>query len=126
MPHIIFSTLTDCAQHSDDDGLPPQTVGSGDRTGQAQYLQVFDQSMTDTVDNLVLDLLEWLGTIPRPYDEVLEAWRTSCPGLPVWEEANVRGYIERHHATGLGQVVSVSKAGADHLRTYRRQARGAK
>lgn len=29
--------------------------------------------MADTVDNLILDLLEWLGTSPRPYSEVLDA-----------------------------------------------------
>ena len=47
------------------------------------------------VDSLVLDLLEWLAAAPRGYAETLEAWRTSCPRLPVWEEANARGYIER-------------------------------
>ena len=47
--------------------------------------------MTDPVDALVLDLLEWIGDCPRPYAEVMEAWRTSCPRLPVWEEANTRG-----------------------------------
>jgi hypothetical protein len=75
--------------------------------------------MADTVDNLILDLLEWLGTTPRPYSEVLDAWRTSCPRLPVWEEANDRGYIERHHSPGSGQSVSVSEVGAEHLRLHR-------
>jgi hypothetical protein len=78
--------------------------------------------MTDTVDNLILDLLEWLGTSPRPYDEVLEAWRTSCPRLPVWEEANSRGFIERHGGSGAERVISVSQVGADHLRLCRVQA----
>jgi hypothetical protein len=76
--------------------------------------------MTDSVDNLILDLLEWLGTHPRPYAEVLDAWRTSCPRLPVWEEANDRGYVDRQHVPGLGRFVSVSLVGAEHLRTYRR------
>jgi D-3-phosphoglycerate dehydrogenase len=75
--------------------------------------------MTDTVDNLILDLLEWLGHRPRPYPEVLEAWRTSCPRLPVWEEANDRGYIERHHSSDTGQSVSVSEVGAVYLRMHR-------
>jgi hypothetical protein len=39
----------------------------------------------------VLDLLEWIGRESRPYSEVIEVWRTSCPKLPVWEEANARG-----------------------------------
>ena len=77
--------------------------------------------MTDTFENLILDLLEWLGSGPRPYSEVLDAWRTSCPRLPVWEEANDRGFVERHHAPGLGQFISVSKVGAQHLQMHRRQ-----
>jgi hypothetical protein len=27
------------------------------------------------------------------YQETLEAWRTSCPKLTVWEEANERGLL---------------------------------
>jgi hypothetical protein len=74
---------------------------------------------SDTVETLILDLLEWMGPAPRLYAEVLEAWRTSCPRLPVWEDANDRGFIARHHATGRGALVSVSAAGAEHLRRYR-------
>ncbi|HEV3265388.1 MAG TPA: hypothetical protein VG014_07680 [Acidimicrobiales bacterium] len=75
--------------------------------------------MTDNLDNLILDLLEWLGPTPRPYSEVLEAWRTSCPRFPVWEEANTRGLVERHHAPGHGPFVSVSVAGAEYLSSCR-------
>jgi hypothetical protein len=74
---------------------------------------------SDTVDALILDLLEWMGPNPRPYAEVLEVWRTSCPRLPVWEEANDRGFIARHHAPGRGALVVVSDAGAKHLRKQR-------
>src|ERR1700683_1279784 len=59
--------------------------------------------MADNVNDLVLDLLEWLGSGPRPYVEVLDAWRTSCPRLPVWEEANERGFVERVHGAGGGR-----------------------
>lgn len=41
--------------------------------------------MPNAVEPLVLDLMEWIGRTPRPYPEVMEAWRTSCPRLPVWE-----------------------------------------
>jgi hypothetical protein len=76
--------------------------------------------MTDNVDNLILDLLEWLGPSPRPYLEVLDAWRTSCPRLPVWEESRARGLVVLEHVPGEGQFVSVSAAGAEHLVTSRR------
>jgi hypothetical protein len=71
--------------------------------------------VSETVDTLILDLLEWLGPDGRPYAEVLEAWRTSCPRLPVWEEATDRGFIVRHR----GAFVSVSAAGSEHLRRHR-------
>jgi hypothetical protein len=75
--------------------------------------------VSDSVDNLILDLLDWMGPDPRPYGEVLDAWRTSCPRLPVWEDANDRGFIARHRAPGRGTFVSVSAAGAEHLRKHR-------
>jgi hypothetical protein len=75
--------------------------------------------VSDPVDALILDLLEWLSPHPRPYAEVLEAWRTSCPRLPVWEDANDRGLIVRHYLPGRGALVSVSAAGTRHLNKYR-------
>jgi hypothetical protein len=72
-------------------------------------------SVPDSVDSLVLDLLAWMGPTPRPYAEVLEAWRTSCPRLPVWEDAHDRGFITRHR----GRLVSLSAAGAAHLEQHR-------
>jgi hypothetical protein len=75
--------------------------------------------MPDSVDSLILDLLDWMGPAPRPYAEVIEAWRTSCPRLPVWEEANDRGFIARRRVPGQGTLVSVSAAGAEHLREHR-------
>jgi hypothetical protein len=71
------------------------------------------------VDSLILDLLEWIGPGPRPYRETMEAWRTSCPRLPVWEDATELGFIERHHDRGRPAVVTVSASGAEHLRTNR-------
>jgi hypothetical protein len=84
-------------------------------------LKATDAAPLDTVNTLVLDLLEWIGPNPRPYTEVLEAWRTSCPHLPVWEEATDRGFIARHRVPGGSPLVSVSAAGAEHLRTHRRR-----
>lgn len=74
---------------------------------------------TNPVDALILDLLEWIGPEPRPYSEVMEAWRTSCPRLPVWEDANERGFLERRHEAGRGAYVSLSALGRQHLRTAR-------
>jgi hypothetical protein len=80
--------------------------------------------MTDPVEPLILDLLEWIGPEPRPYSEVIEAWRTSCPRLPVWEEANSRGFIERRHQDGREARVCVSPAGVAHLEARRSSRSG--
>jgi D-3-phosphoglycerate dehydrogenase len=81
--------------------------------------------MSETVDNLILDLLEWIGPGQRPYAETLEAWRTSCPRLPVWEEANERGFIAQLHAPGQAARVAVSPLGRAQLAARRAQATGA-
>jgi hypothetical protein len=75
--------------------------------------------MSDPVEPLILDLLEWIGPRPRLYAEVLEAWRTSCPRLPVWEEANERGFIDHIHEQGQPARVAVSQLGRVHLGTQR-------
>jgi len=66
------------------------------------------------VEGLILDLLEWLSKGQRSYEEVMDAWRTSCPRLPVWEEANDRGLLRSEEAT-----VSISPSGIAFLEARR-------
>jgi hypothetical protein len=47
------------------------------------------------VEALILELLQWLAKRERSYEEVMDAWRTSCPRLPIWEEVNDRGLVIR-------------------------------
>jgi hypothetical protein len=57
--------------------------------------------MSDTVvDALILDLLAWLAKRDRSYEEVMDAWRTTCPRLTVWEDANDRGLVMREEVSG--------------------------
>ena len=63
--------------------------------------------MPPHLEPLVLDLVAWCASTPRSYQEVLDAWRTSCPRLMVWEEAQANGLLEtRTSATGLTVVVT--------------------
>ena len=75
--------------------------------------------MSDVVEPLILDLLEWIGPAPRSYVEVMDAWRTSCPRLPVWEEANARGFVSREHRPGVGAFVAVTREGRAYLAQHR-------
>jgi hypothetical protein len=62
--------------------------------------------MGDSVmESLILDLLEWLVKRDRSYEEVMDAWRTSCPRLPVWEEVFVTN--ERLPDTVSGDLFGV-------------------
>lgn len=49
--------------------------------------------MSPAIEPLILDLVAWVTPEPRPYREVLDAWRTSCPRLTVWEDAVERGLV---------------------------------
>jgi hypothetical protein len=76
-------------------------------------------SLSDaTVDNLIVDLLSWVGSGKRSYEEVMEAWRTSCPKLPVWEDANDRGLVVREEVKGRS-IVRITDAGRAFLNQYR-------
>ena len=75
--------------------------------------------MRDPVDALVLDLLEWVGPKTRPYAEVIDAWRTSCPRLTVWEEANSLGYISQARSPEGAVTISVSPSGRAALHLHR-------
>jgi hypothetical protein len=37
--------------------------------------------------HLTIQFLIWLSEAPRTYGEAMEAWRTSCPRLSIWEDA---------------------------------------
>jgi hypothetical protein len=68
----------------------------------------------------VVELLGWIAARPRTYGDTMEAWRTSCPRMPAWEDATLRNLVEvvpgdgvgiRAHAvrlTALGEAVLAS------------------
>jgi hypothetical protein len=49
----------------------------------------------------------------------MEAWRTSCPRLPVWEDAVDRGFVERKAIEGQGLRVAVTPSGQAFLKARR-------
>jgi hypothetical protein len=77
---------------------------------------------TPTVENpsLVADLVEWIARQPRSYADVMEAWRTSCPRFPVWEDAVDLGLVTRVYRGGLGEMIDATPAGLAFLRSQGR------
>jgi hypothetical protein len=47
-----------------------------------------------TIDALTRDLLAWIDAEPRTYAETMDAWRTHCPRLSIWEDAVLGGLVE--------------------------------
>jgi trans-aconitate 2-methyltransferase len=74
-----------------------------------------------TVEALIVDLLEWLATRDRTYQEVIDVWRTSCPKLPIWEDAKDRGFVAQENFNGR-EIVRITPAGSIFLQ-QRRESR---
>ena len=75
--------------------------------------------MAATIEPLVADLIEWIGP-GRRYTEVMDSWKTSCPRLPIWEEANARGLLARHRDVDGTEWVQLTLAGNDLLQAQLR------
>jgi hypothetical protein len=70
---------------------------------------------------LVIDLIQWVAAGTRTYRETMEAWRTSCPRLPVWEDAVEAGFIEITRADGRDELtVCVTPRGVAFLASHPR------
>ena len=50
--------------------------------------------------HLWLQMLAWLDEAPRSYGETMNAWRTSCPRLSIWEDALGDGLVKVENAHG--------------------------
>jgi DNA-binding PadR family transcriptional regulator len=79
--------------------------------------------MIDTVEALILDLLDWVASGEKSYEEVMDAWRTSCPRLPVWEDANDRGLITTERVNGQS-IVRITPSGRALLQQRKPQRVG--
>jgi hypothetical protein len=48
----------------------------------------------------MLQFLRWVAERPRSYGEAMEAWRSTCPRLSVWEDAAAEGLVRVEDAKG--------------------------
>ena len=69
--------------------------------------------------SLILDLLEWVAAKPRTYVDVMEAWRTSCPRLTIWEDAVHLGFVACEHRDSFQTMVNITSAGRTFLEAER-------
>ena len=60
--------------------------------------------MPKPVSLLTVQFLAWVADRPRAYADVMDAWRSSCPRNPVWEDAIIDGLV-RFENGSRGTVV---------------------
>jgi hypothetical protein len=75
-------------------------------------------------DALVLDFVEWIAAGPRRYSEVMEAWKTSCPRLTIWEDAIDQGLVQRARIDGQLSIETTA-AGRELLAKARQKVQSA-
>ena len=44
---------------------------------------------------IMIQFLQWVADRPRRREDVMEAWRSSCPRFPVWEDARAEGLVRQ-------------------------------
>ena len=49
--------------------------------------------MPDPAHALTLQFLAWVADGPRTYADAMEAWRSTCPRLSIWEDAILDGLV---------------------------------
>jgi hypothetical protein len=70
--------------------------------------------MVDPPSLIMIQFLSWVADRPRSYAETMDAWRTSCPRLSVWEDAVIADLV-RLEGEG-GRAVKLTERGAAFLR----------
>ena len=62
---------------------------------------------------LMIQFLDWVALRPRSHDDVMEAWRSSCPRFPVWEDALIQGLIR--YERGSRRLLVLTDKGRAHI-----------
>jgi hypothetical protein len=60
-----------------------------------------ERGVAAPISPLTRDFLDWIAGGPKTYADAMEAWRTSCPRLTIWEDALGDGLICLKHEPGM-------------------------
>ncbi|HEX2654293.1 MAG TPA: hypothetical protein VHN11_11670 [Xanthobacteraceae bacterium] len=74
--------------------------------------------MDQATEALLVDFLEWVGKEPRTRTDVMDVWRTSCPRLPIWEEATDRKFVSREKDQNSVALVTLTAEGHKFLQQH--------
>ena len=71
-------------------------------------------AMSEPASLIMLQFLAWVADRPRTYPQTMEAWRSTCPHLSVWEDAIIDGLVRIDN--GNGRAVVLTSRGRKILR----------
>jgi hypothetical protein len=74
-------------------------------------------STATAVHALKLQFLAWVDERPRTRADVMEAWRSSCPRLSIWEDCVLEGLVRQEPG---GTMIVITDEGR---KLVRRQVR---
>jgi hypothetical protein len=77
--------------------------------------------MSEQPSLIMIQFLAWMADRPRNYSQAMEAWRSSCPRLSVWEDAIIDGLIRIE--SDAGRTVRLTARGAAVLQAAQQQSR---
>ena len=62
--------------------------------------------MSEPASLIMLQFLAWVADRPRTYRETMDAWRSNCPRLSVWEDAIIDGLVRIDNGNGRAVVLT--------------------
>src|ERR1700733_13678883 len=63
---------------------------------------------------LMIQFLAWVADRPRTYSQTMDAWRSTCPRLSVWEDAIIDGLVRLDN--GTDRAVELTRRGRTALK----------
>ena len=60
---------------------------------------------------IMIQFLQWVAARPRRREDVLDAWQSSCPRFPVWEDARADGLIRQRGGEAGEHRVELTERG---------------
>jgi hypothetical protein len=69
-----------------------------------------EAAMSEEPSLIMIQFLAWVADRPRNYAQTMEAWRSSCPRLSVWEDAIIESLVRIE--SNANRTVCLTKRGS--------------
>jgi hypothetical protein len=66
--------------------------------------------MSESPSLIMIQFLAWVADRPRNYAQAMDAWRSTCPRLSVWEDAIIDGLVRIE--SNANRTVSLTPRGS--------------